>query len=141
MVNRQISRCKICWNYLRSGKFSLKLFIASFMLIMRSDKFRGILIVRMIKTNKILQNWQNWRLFAELTGILRAHEVRLKSKQGLFYYLTPTKDPRLVTFHRKVKLQKLCFYLVLVVKLALGFIEFFAIESGRGSSLKLELAF
>jgi len=54
------------------------------MLIMRSNKFRGILIVKSIKIDKILQNRQNWRSFVELTGVLGAHEVGLKLNWGIF---------------------------------------------------------
>jgi len=58
-INRPILQWKIHWNYPRCGKILLKINLASFMLIMRSNKFCSILIVKNIKIDKILQSWQN----------------------------------------------------------------------------------
>ena len=59
--------------------------------------------------------------------MVREHMKLEWGQSGVFSYsLTPTKKPRLVTFNRKVKLQKLEFLLLYGVQLVLAFDDFLA---------------
>jgi len=76
-----------------------------------------------------------------MTGVSGAHGVGLKLKRIFFYSLTPSKELRLVSFHKKVNLQKLDFYPIFGVKLLLGFFAFLRQEIRVRDSSILEVAF
>ncbi len=78
---------------------------------------------------------------AGLTGGTGAYESRMGTKIGFFYSPITTKEPRLVTFARKVNLQKLGFFLFLGVKLALDFIVVLKIEKREGFVSRHKMAF
>jgi len=68
------------------------------------------------------------KIIHEVDRYIRSTRSWIEVKAGSFFYsLTPTKEPRLVTFHREVKLKKLDFY---SVKLLLGFFVLFSRKKG-----------
>jgi len=69
-INRFNLQRKIPRNYLGCGKISLKIRVASFMLIKVSKKFQDIPIARSIETNKILQDLEKLKLVLRFVKFL-----------------------------------------------------------------------
>jgi len=86
-INHQFLRWKIHGNYPRCGKISLKISITSFMLIMRSDKFQGILIFGSIKIKKILPEPAKLKIIRGVDWRIGSTRNQIEVKEESF--LTP----------------------------------------------------
>jgi len=87
VVNRQKPRWKIHDNYPMCGKISLKISTAFFMLIMRFEKFHGILIVGSIKIKKILPKPAKLKIIRKVDRHIGSTRSRNEVKVGSF--ITP----------------------------------------------------